>query len=154
MGQLQTILNNTLAQIQSLRNQITQYSNSVTKLEIPGLQTQLTSIINNLQIAYNAYNAGNIDLTPYNLNLTANLQSIANLTQQREMSIKQTAADNQSLTDTNILIDSLEGQLAAAKKNRDTLAARILVQTSTTSTLTQNVDFLNADNVRLNNRLN
>jgi hypothetical protein len=83
LSQLQAIISTTQTQIQVLRNQITNYTVSITNLGIPALQNRLNTILNTLQIAYNAYNKGNIDLTPFNLNITVNLQSIANLTSQK-----------------------------------------------------------------------
>lgn len=83
MSQLQSIVSTTQNQIQTLKNQINNYTISITNLGIPTLQSRLNGILDTLQVAYDAYNKGNIDLTPFNLNVTVNLQSINNLTNQR-----------------------------------------------------------------------
>jgi len=154
VSQLQGIYNTTQNQIQTLRAQIANYTSSITNLGIPSLQGQLNDILNNLQLAYNAYNNGNIDLTPFNLNITANIQSIANLTNQKTEVTGQLASDKRSLNDTLTLITSLQQQLAAAQNNRDLLSARILVETTNITSITQQIDYLNADNVKLNNQIN
>lgn len=153
-NQLNTIYNNTLGQIAALKLQIANYTSAIGQLGIPGLQSQLTGILNNLQLAYNAYNAGNVDLTPYNLNITANLQSIANLTGQRDATNAQINADNRSLNDTLTLINSLNAQLAAAINNKNLLTARILAENNGISQITSQIDSLNANNVQLNNQIN
>lgn len=154
LSQLQGIMTTTKNQIDSLRIQIDNYTAAINNLGIPALQNKLNDILNNLQLAYNAYNKGNIDLTPYNLNITANLQSINNLTNQKTEANSQLNADKRSLNDTLTLITSLEQQLAAAKNNRDALSARILLQNTNVSSITQQIDLLNADNIRLNNQIN
>jgi chromosome segregation ATPase len=150
-SQLSSILANTQAQITAIKVQIANYTAAITNLGIPGLQNQLNNILNNLQVAYNAYNAGNIDLTSYNLNITANIQSINNLTSQKQATVSQLASDNQSLNATNTLIASLQQQLAAAQQNKNVLSARILQETGNVTVFTQQIDFLNAQNVNLNN---
>ena len=62
---------NTKNQIASLQAQIANYTGAIGGLGIPSIQIELESILNSLQIAYNAYNAANVDLTPYNLKLMA-----------------------------------------------------------------------------------
>jgi len=52
-AQLNTIYNNTLSQIASMKKQIANYTNAIGQLGIPGLQAQLNGILENLQIAYN-----------------------------------------------------------------------------------------------------
>jgi septal ring factor EnvC (AmiA/AmiB activator) len=52
------------------------------------------------------------------------------------------------------LILSLQKKLADAEKNRDLLSSRILQQSNNVSSITQKIDMLNADNVRLNNQIN
>jgi chromosome segregation ATPase len=152
--QLNQIFNTTQTQIVSLRVQIATYSQSITSLNISSLQVQLSAVLDSLQQAYNAYNSKNIDLTPFNLNITANLQSIKNLTAQREIITKQSTIDEQALGDTNTLIASLEQQLAAAKNSKAALEARILVQTSNLTTITKQIDQLNSINVGLNTQIN
>lgn len=154
LSQLQGILSTTLTQIANLKAQIANYSLSITNLGIPSLQNKLNDILNNLQIAYNAFNNGNVDLTPYNLNITANLQSINNLTNQKAEASNLLSNDKKSLNDTLTLITSLQQQLAAALNNKDLLSARILQQSNNISTITDQIDFLNADNVKLNNQIN
>lgn len=116
--QLSNIVANSKTQITALTVQIANYTSAIEQLGIPRLQAELESVLNNLQIAYNAYNAQNIDLTPYNLNITANLQSISTLTSQRNSTSAQLVLDQGALKDTESLIASLEAQLAAAKGNK------------------------------------
>jgi predicted nucleic acid-binding Zn-ribbon protein len=153
-SQLSSIIATTQSQIASLRNQIGSYNTAISNLGIGGLQARLNDILDTLQLAYNAFNNGNIDLTPYNLNITANLQSIGNLTAQKAEASSNLNSDRKSLNDTLTLIASLQQQLAAANNNKDLLSARILQQTSNVTNITQAIDLLNADNVRLNNQIN
>ena len=108
----------TQAQIASFRAQIADYTQKIQDLGIPALQVQLSTVLDSLQLAYNAYNNANVDLTPFNLNITINMQSINNLTQQKSKTKKQIVSDEKSLDDTNTLIASLEQQLAAARANK------------------------------------
>lgn len=107
MTQLSSIVANTKQQIAAINVQIANYTAAIEALGIVGLQAELESVLNNLQIAYNAYNAQNVDLTPYNLNITANLQSISTLSSERNSSSAQLALDQNSLKDTEALIASL-----------------------------------------------
>lgn len=107
MTQLSSIVANTKQQIATINVQIANYTAAIETLGIAGLQAELESVLNNLQIAYNAYNAQNVDLTPYNLNITANLQSISTLSSERNSSTAQLALDQNSLKDTEALIASL-----------------------------------------------
>ena len=151
---LTDILESTQAQIASLRAQIAEFTQSMKDLNIPSLQAELSSVLNSLQDAYNAFNAGNVDLTPFNLNITANIQSITNLTGQRDKTRTQLGLDKKSLADTESLIRSLEKQLAAARQNKQKLEARILVHNANIATFTSQIDLLNANNVALNNKIN
>lgn len=130
VAQLSSIVINTKQQIAAINVQIANYTAAIEELGIVGLQAELESVLNNLQIAYNAYNAQNVDLTPFNLNITANLQMISNLTSQRNSSSAQLVLDKEALKDTEALIASLVLQLAQARSNKDTLSARILSGTS------------------------
>lgn len=129
-GNLNNIIQTNQAQIELLTNQVTNYTRSIENLGIPSLQGQLSSILIKLQQAYDAYNAVNVDLTPYNLNITANLQSVSKLSDNITKTTSQLKADNQSLNDTNALIETLKAQLAAAESNKVTLQARILLQSN------------------------
>ena len=151
---LTDILESTQAQIANLRAQIAEFTQSMKDLNIPSLQAELSSVLNSLQDAYNAFNAGNVDLTPFNLNITANIQSITNLTGQRDKTKTQLGLDKKSLADTESLIRSLEKQLAAARQNKQKLEARILVHNANIATFTSQIDLLNANNVALNNKIN
>jgi len=152
--QLGNIISNTQAQINSLNAQIANFSISITNLGVPALQFRQSGVLSDLQKAYDQYNAANVDLTPYNLNISSNLQSVNNLTGQLKSTNGQIAADNQSLSDTESLIASLEQQLATAKQNKVALQARILQESAFALTTQQRIDFLNADNVNLNNQIN
>ena len=147
-------MGSTRVQIANLRAQIEKFTQAIKDLNIPALQMELNVALDALQIAYNAFNNGNVDLTPFNLNITANLQSIKNLTNQRQNTKAQIVSDKQSLSDTEALIASLEKQLAAARDNKNKLEARILLQTNRVTTLTEQIDLLNANNVALNNQIN
>lgn len=153
-GNLNNIIQTNQAQIEVLTNQINNYTRSVENLGIPTLQGQLASVLIKLQQAYDAYNAVNVDLTPYNLNVTANLQSVSKLSDNITRTTAQLKADNQSLSDTNALIETLKAQLIAAENNKVTLQARILLQSNQVTDAKNKVDLLNADNVRLNNQVN
>lgn len=153
LAQLQGIISTTQSQIQTLRTQIANYTAAINNLGIPSLQNKLNDILTTLQVAYNAYNKGNVDLTPYNLNLTVNLQSINNLTNQRAEANSRLDSDKKALSDTQTLIASLQKQLAEAEKNKELLSGRILQQTNNLTNITQRIDLLNADNVRLNNQI-
>ena len=153
-AQLTNIITSSQRQIAQLNAQINNYTTSIANLNIPSLQGQLSTLLSNLQNAYNLFNAGNVDLTPYNLNISANLQSISKLTNTLTTTTAQLRADNQSLANTETLIASLEQQLATARSNRVTLQARILQQSQTLTDTQKNIDFLNADNVKLNNQIN
>ena len=148
---LTDILESTQAQIASLRAQIADFTQSIQDLNIPTLQAQLSSALDSLQAAYNAFNKANVDLTPFNLNITANIQSIKNLTSQRKQTKAQLQIDEQSLKDTISLIESLEKQLAAARGNKEKLEGRILVHNANIATFTSQIDLLNANNVAINN---
>jgi predicted nucleic acid-binding Zn-ribbon protein len=153
-SQLANIITSSQKQISQLNDQINNYSNSITNLGIASLQGQLSSLLASLQTAYNNYNAANVDLTPYNLNITANLQSVSQLTATLTATTAQLKSDNQSLANTETLITSLQQQLATAQANKASLQARILTESSTIAQTQSNIDFLNADNVKLNNQIN
>lgn len=89
VAQLSNIVENTKVQIATLRAQISNYTAAIQELGIVGLQNELQSVLNSLQIAYNAYNVANIDITPFNLNITANLQILGNITSQRTSTNRQ-----------------------------------------------------------------
>ena len=90
---LNNILESTQAQIANLRVQIADFTQSIQDLNIPALQVQLSEALDSLQVAYNSFNDANVDLTPFNLNITANLQSVKNLTAQRQKTEAQKTAD-------------------------------------------------------------
>ena len=117
-SQFSHILESTRVQIASLKAQIADFTDSITQLNIASLHVQLSTILDELQVSYNFFNNGNIDLTPFNLNITVNIQSIKTLSVQLEESKAQTVIDVQALGDTNILIASLEAQLTEAKANK------------------------------------
>lgn len=152
-GQYRNIININQNQINSLTTLINNYTASIASLGIPSLQSRLSSVLTNLQIAYNNYNGANVDLTPYNLNVSANLQSINQLSNTLSTTTAQQKADNQSLSDTEALIANLQAQLLAAQKNKDALSARILLQANTITQTKTKIDLLNADNVNLNNQI-
>jgi len=83
--QFSNIFDSSNTQINSLRVQIANYTRSIANLNITQLRSQLDGALDQLQLAYNEFNAVNIDLTPFNLNITANIQSIKNLTGQLEL---------------------------------------------------------------------
>ena len=153
-GNLNNIILTNQAQIEVFTNSINNYTRSIENLGIPTLQGQLASVLIRLQQAYDAFNAVNVDLTPYNLNVTANLQSVSKLSDNITKTTAQLKADNQSLSDTNALIETLKAQLIAAENNKVTLQARILLQSNQVTDAKNKVDLLNADNVRLNNQVN
>jgi chromosome segregation ATPase len=107
-----------------------------------------------LQKAYDQYNTANVDLTPYNLNITANLQIINTLSVQLRNANAQLTADTQAAADTDVLIISLEKQLAEARKNKEALQVRILFGSSQIQSTQQKIDLSSADNVNLNNQIN
>ena len=154
MSQLSEIMESTRAQIAALRAQIESFQTSISELDIAGLQAELAAVLDSLHLAYNAYNNGNVDLTPFNLNITANLQSIKKLSSDLDLTNKRIKVDKESLEDTNALIASLEAQLLAARNNKAELEERIIVQTATAQSLSQKIDLLNANNVALNNEIN
>jgi hypothetical protein len=80
IAQFGLIFDSSSSQISSLRAQIATYTQNIANLNLPELQNQLNGALDQLQLAYNSFNAANIDLTPFNLNITANIQSIKNLT--------------------------------------------------------------------------
>lgn len=153
-AQLTNIITSSQKQIQQLTNQIANYTTSIGNLGIPALQVKRSALLATLQVAYNEYNKGNIDITPYNLNISANLQSVSKLTNTLTTTTAQLKADNQSLANTDTLIASLQQQLATAQANKVTLQARILTQANTISDTQKTIDFINADNVNLNNQIN
>ncbi len=153
-NQLNNIIASSKKQVAQLTDQIANYTASIGNLGIPSLQIQQSSILNALNNAYNEYNKANIDLTPYNLNISANLQSVSKLTNTLTTTTAQLKADNQSLANTETLIASLQQQLATAQANKVTLQARILTQANTITDTQKSIDFLNADNVNLNNQIN
>ena len=148
------IFSSSSEQITSLRQQISTYTQNIINLNLPDLERQLQLALNQLQIAYNEFNAANVDLTPFNLNITANLQSIKNLTGQLETTTINLKRDQEALVDTNTLIASLEKQLADARENKNKLEARILIGINNSSNLKSRIDLLNANNVALNNEIN
>lgn len=122
-------------------------------LDILGLQNQLSTILANQQQAYDKFNAANVDLTPYNLNITINLQNINKLTLNLENTRNQIKSDGIALADTDALIESLLKQLETARNNKKTLEGRILTQKAQETNLKAAIDAYNADNVRLNNQI-
>lgn len=116
-SQIQSIITNSAQNAALLNSQIANYTNSITQLNLPNLESQLKAALASLQTAYNTFNAANVDLTPYNLNITANLQSINTLSQNLNTTNQQLAADNQNLANNQALIASLQQQLNAAKQN-------------------------------------
>ena len=78
-GQYRNIININQNQINSLTTLINNYTASIASLGIPSLQGRMSSVLASLQVAYNNFNSANVDLTPYNLNVSANLQSINQL---------------------------------------------------------------------------
>jgi hypothetical protein len=130
------IINNAKISIANYNNQIANYTASINNLGIPALENQQTIILANLNKAYDDYNARNIDITPYTLNISINIQSINTLSGQLTTINNQIKADNQSLSDTNALIINLQNQLNAALQNKNNLELRIL-QSVTNSSNTQ-----------------
>jgi uncharacterized phage infection (PIP) family protein YhgE len=153
-NQLSNIISSSQKQVAQLTSQIANYTASIANLAIPSLQIQQSSLLTTLNNAYNEYNKGNIELTPYTLNITANLQSVSKLTNTLTTTTAQLKADNQSLANTETLIASLQQQLANAQANKVTLQARILTEANTISDTQKTIDYLNADNVNLNNQIN
>lgn len=152
-NQFDNIISNSQAQINAINAQITNFTTSISALGIPSLQVKQAGLLTDLQRAYDAFNAANVDLTPYNLNVTANLNSINNLSSTLRNTNAQQAADNQSLIDTDALIASLEKQLLEARNNRNSLQARILTQSTLITNTQKRIDLINAENVNLNNQI-
>jgi hypothetical protein len=134
-NQLGNIIASNQNQITTFNNLITNYTASIASLGIPTLQGRLASLLVTLQSSYDSYNSANVDLTPYNLNISANLQSINQLSSNLTNTTAQLKSDNQSLSDTQALIANLQAQLATAQKNKDSLIARILIESSSITEL-------------------
>jgi len=120
---------------------------------VPGLQTRLASLLIRLQQAYDSFNVANVDLTPFNLNITANLKTVDTLSKNLKDSRGQLVADEGSLDDTNALIVTLTNQLKAAEANRVLFLGRIAGHKDRISKTTAQIDLVNAENVALNNQI-
>ena len=83
-------------------------------------------------------------LEPYNLNISANLQTIQKLSKTLKDTQTQLAADETSFADVIILITTLEEQLRNAIGNRDALDARILAQQAQIADTQNKIDTVNA----------
>jgi len=77
--QKNTFINTNADLIKSLNAQIATLTAAANNLDLPGLQGQLTTILASQQEAYDRFNAANVDLTPFNLNITVNNQNVNKL---------------------------------------------------------------------------
>ena len=152
-GSIQGIIDLDNNQVANLQAQITTLEASIADLGIPGLQERLANLLVRLQQAYDAYNAANIDLTPFNLNISANLQTIQRLSTLLKETEAQLGRDEISLADVIALIATLEEQLRKAISDRDGLQARILAQQARIAATQAQIDVVNAENVGLNNQI-